>query len=118
MTCEGTMDRYCLLLGVDAAQPSIDRLERLVRAQIIRVPFENVSKLYLGRTRAAKFIPTLEEHLDGIEGEWRQHDDGDQGAPALGIVGHFPPQQEADGDRRHRQDFQRQTPAALTGDVC
>ena len=67
MIGEGTMDRYCRLLGVEAEPSSIDHLERLVRAQIIRVPFENVSKLYLGRTRAARFIPALEEHLDGIE---------------------------------------------------
>jgi arylamine N-acetyltransferase len=38
-----------------------------VRAQITRVPFENISKLWLRKTRGATTIPSLEEHLDGIE---------------------------------------------------
>ncbi|MFV2074319.1 MAG: arylamine N-acetyltransferase, partial [Thermoanaerobaculales bacterium] len=36
-------------------------------AQLMRVPFENISKLYLKKTRGATFVPPLEEHLDGIE---------------------------------------------------
>lgn len=33
----------------------------------MRVPFENISKLFLKKTRGAVFAPSLEEHLDGIE---------------------------------------------------
>jgi arylamine N-acetyltransferase len=58
--------RYLSILEVEAAPPSLDLLKDLVRAQIQRVPFENISKLYLKKTRGAVFIPTLEEHLDGI----------------------------------------------------
>ena len=64
----GTLfDRYLALLGVEAEQPSFDHLSRLVEAQLTRVPFENISKLYLKRTRGVETIPGLEEHLDGIE---------------------------------------------------
>jgi N-hydroxyarylamine O-acetyltransferase len=59
--------RYLSILGLDPEPPSLESLRRLVRAQIIRVPFENISKLYLKKTRGARCIPSLEEHLDGIE---------------------------------------------------
>jgi arylamine N-acetyltransferase len=59
--------RYLSILGVAPESPSLDHLRRLVGAQIIRVPFENISKLYLRKTRNASYIPSLEEHLDGIE---------------------------------------------------
>jgi arylamine N-acetyltransferase len=38
-----------------------------MRAQVTRVPFENISKLWLRKTQGATTIPSLEEHLDGIE---------------------------------------------------
>ena len=60
-------ERYLSILGIEPEEPSHDHLRRLVRAQLIRVPFENISKLYLKKTRDASFIPSLEEHLDGIE---------------------------------------------------
>ena len=55
------------MLGIESEKPSLDHLRRLVRAQLIRVPFENISKLFLKKTRGAAFIPSLEEHLNGIE---------------------------------------------------
>ncbi len=67
MTRSDTYRRYLSILGIDPEPPSLDHLQRLVRAQIIRVPFENISKLYLKKTRSAEYIPSLEEHLDGIE---------------------------------------------------
>jgi arylamine N-acetyltransferase len=60
-------ERYLSVLGVEPEKPSVDHLCRLVRAQITRVPFENISKLYLRKMQHAAYIPTLEEHLDGIE---------------------------------------------------
>jgi arylamine N-acetyltransferase len=62
-----TFERYLSLLEVESVSPSLDHLKRLVRAQITRVPFENISKLYFKKTQGAAFIPTLEEHLDGIK---------------------------------------------------
>lgn len=60
-------DRYLKVLGIDRAEPSHDHLGLLVRAQLYRVPFENVSKLYLGRGHGHRFMPDLELYLDGIE---------------------------------------------------
>jgi len=62
-----TFERYLSILGIEAAPPSLDHLHRLVRAQLTRVPFENISKLFLKKTQGASCIPSLEEHLDGIE---------------------------------------------------
>ena len=62
-----TFDRYLSILGVGREPPTLDNLRRLVRAQIIRVPFENISKLFLKKTADASYIPSLEDHLDGIE---------------------------------------------------
>jgi arylamine N-acetyltransferase len=67
VTGSDTYARYQSILGVAPEAPSLDHLRRLVRAQIIRVPFENISKLYLKKTRSASYIPSLEEHLNGIE---------------------------------------------------
>jgi arylamine N-acetyltransferase len=62
-----TFERYLSILGIEAAPPSLDHLSALVRAQLTRVPFENISKLYLRKTQGASYIPSLEQHLDGIE---------------------------------------------------
>lgn len=61
-----SLDRYLELLGQPATPPSLESLTALVRAQLVRVPFENISKLLL-KKRGAIFIPSLDEHLDGIE---------------------------------------------------
>ena len=66
MTGSDTFERYLSILGIGPERPSFDHLRRLVRAQIIRVPFENISKLYLKKTRGASYIPSLDEHLEGI----------------------------------------------------
>ncbi|MCP4899801.1 MAG: arylamine N-acetyltransferase [bacterium] len=60
-------DRYLAVLGIGAEAPSFDHLERLVRAQLIRAPFENVSKLLQKRSDGPWTVPNLEEYLDGIE---------------------------------------------------
>ena len=64
---QNAYERYLSILGVEAGSPSLDHLTRLVAAQIIRVPFENISKLWLKKSRGATSIPSIEEHLDGIE---------------------------------------------------
>jgi len=60
-------ERYLSILGVADARPDLDTLRRLVRAQLTRVPFENVSKLYLARSRHFKGVPELDLYLDGID---------------------------------------------------
>ncbi len=62
-----TFERYLSILGIEAAPPSVDHLRRLVHAQLTRVPFENISKIFLKKTQGASYIPSLKQHLDGIE---------------------------------------------------
>jgi arylamine N-acetyltransferase len=59
--------RYLRLLGISGRQPSRDALTELVAAQAIRVPFENVSKLYYRRHAGQRTLPSHEQFLDGIE---------------------------------------------------
>jgi arylamine N-acetyltransferase len=59
--------RYLSILGVEAQPPSRRALGQLARAHLIRVPFENISKLFLRKRQGATTIPSLEEFLDGVE---------------------------------------------------
>jgi N-hydroxyarylamine O-acetyltransferase len=60
-------ERYLNLLGVQRRSPSIDALCELVQAHLLRIPFENVSKLYYKKHRGLRHLPGLELFLDGIE---------------------------------------------------
>ena len=66
MARDDEFERYLNILRVVDARPDLDSLGRLVRAQLTRVPFENVSKLYLARSRGLIGVPALELYLDGI----------------------------------------------------
>ena len=61
------LERYARLLGVEPAAPSLALLERIVRAQLMRVPFENISKLYDAHVLGRPGLPPLERHLAGLE---------------------------------------------------
>ena len=59
-------DKYLDLVGVEAAAPSFDLLCRIVKAHLIKIPFENISKL-LFKKRGMNYIPDLSTFLEGIE---------------------------------------------------
>jgi arylamine N-acetyltransferase len=59
--------RYLRLLGFDQPPTGLDGLRLLVRRHLIRVPFENLSKLLLFDREGAGRAITLPEFLDGIE---------------------------------------------------
>jgi len=59
--------RYLRLLGFDHAPHGLEGLRKLVRQQVNRVPFENISKLLLIAREQRGRITTLAEYLDGIE---------------------------------------------------
>lgn len=61
------IDRYLRLLAVPRRAPGLEALAELVRAQVERVPFENLSKLYRFHRSGLAGLPSLEEHLEGIE---------------------------------------------------
>jgi len=58
--------RYLRLLAVRARPPGLEALRELVAAHLVRVPFENVSKLYF-RAEPAMRLPPLDRYLDGLE---------------------------------------------------
>lgn len=57
---------YMNLLGIKPAEPSFDLLRKIVKAHLIKVPFENISKL-LQKNRGINYIPDLSAYLSGIE---------------------------------------------------
>ena len=59
--------RYLMLLGVPESEPSLEALKAIVRAHLVKVPFENVSKLYRWKTSGARELPDCTRFLDGIE---------------------------------------------------
>ncbi len=59
-------NKYLNLLGVEAASPSFNFLCELVKAHLIKIPFENISKL-LYKKQGMNYIPDLYTFLNGIE---------------------------------------------------
>jgi N-hydroxyarylamine O-acetyltransferase len=64
---EGQVDAYLRVLGVARAEPGRAALAELARAQVIHVPFENISKLYRHKHQRLSGIPPIEVYLEGIE---------------------------------------------------
>ena len=58
--------KYLSLLGIAKSSPSLELLENIVKAHLIKVPFENVSKL-LFKQKGFGYIPDLAAYLDGVE---------------------------------------------------
>jgi arylamine N-acetyltransferase len=61
------VDRYLRILGIDTLPQGIEGLRLIVRRHLIRVPFENVSKLLMFDREGAGRPFELDEFLDGIE---------------------------------------------------
>lgn len=61
------LERYLDILGVPKRKPNLDSLAELVRAHMLRIPFENVSKLYYKKHLGLRGMPNLDLFLDGIE---------------------------------------------------
>jgi len=59
-------ERYLALLDIPESGPSLGTLNRIVRAHMIKVPFENISKLYRWKTAGVNELINLELFLDGI----------------------------------------------------
>ena len=59
--------RYLNVLKVSKRPPSFGALRELVAAQMTRVPFENISKLYYRKRLGLDNIPDMQTYLDGIE---------------------------------------------------
>lgn len=59
-------DKYLDLLRVKKSKPDLDLLRKIVKAHLIRIPFENISKL-LYKKQGMNNIPDLSTYLEGIE---------------------------------------------------
>lgn len=59
--------RYLDLLGVPARKPGMEALSEIVKAQLMNVPFENVSKLYYKRHKGLRGLIEFTDYLHGIE---------------------------------------------------
>ncbi len=67
MKIPDTYERYLRLLGFHSVPVGLAGLRSLVRAHILRVPFENVSKLILFQREGSGRVTMLPGFLDGIE---------------------------------------------------
>lgn len=61
------MERYLALLGIRRRPPSKAALQEVVQAHLMRIPFENISKVYYKKHDGLRGLPSLERYLDGIE---------------------------------------------------
>jgi N-hydroxyarylamine O-acetyltransferase len=61
------LKRYLDLLGIQRRMLSMEALCELVEAHVLRVPFENLSKIYYKKHQGLSGLPSLELFLDGIE---------------------------------------------------
>ena len=61
------MERYLHLLGIRRQKPTYAALAELVMAQMTRIPFENVSKLYYMKREGRRGLPDLNQYLNGVE---------------------------------------------------
>ncbi len=59
--------RYLKLLNLAEERPSVRALEKIVYEHMVRVPFENISKLLRWKRTNRHEIPNLTQYLDGIE---------------------------------------------------
>jgi arylamine N-acetyltransferase len=61
------IDKYLRILGVKNTAPGIQVLTDIVAAHVMRIPFENISKLYYLKKYNLRNLPDIDRYLDGIE---------------------------------------------------
>lgn len=64
---DSVFDCYLGLLGCGRRPPTWDALLELTSAHLVRVPFENVSKIHHRAHLGRRWIPSMQEYLDGIK---------------------------------------------------
>jgi len=63
---QGLFEKQLELLGVSKSEPDFDLPRKIVKVDLIKVPFENISKL-IYKKQGMNYIPDLTTYLDGIE---------------------------------------------------
>lgn len=59
-------NRYLDALKISKSKPTFEALTNIVKAHIMYVPFENISKIYYVKVSDIKSIPDFEKFVDGI----------------------------------------------------
>ncbi len=59
-------DKYLSILRVEKTVPDFSLLKKIVKAHLLKVPFENISKL-LYKKQGMNYLPDLGLYLEGIE---------------------------------------------------
>lgn len=59
--------KYLRLLGIEKQRPNFEYLKEIINVHSIRIPFENISKLYFLKRLNLKRLIDFELYLDGIE---------------------------------------------------
>jgi len=58
--------RYLDILEVPRRRPGLGALSELVRAHLLRIPFENLSKIYYAKRLQAATLPDLDRYLEDV----------------------------------------------------
>ena len=66
MKDKNLFNKYLELLGIKTSKPSYELLCKIVKAHLIKIPFENISKL-LYKNKGINYIPDLTTYLSGVE---------------------------------------------------
>ena len=64
--CQSIYYRYLDALRISKSKPSLAALTKIIKAHLMYVPFENISKLYYLKNFNIKSIPDFEQYVDGI----------------------------------------------------
>jgi len=64
---DGLFNRYLKILEIQRQKPDFEYLKKIVRAQMSKIPFENISKLYYKKRIGLEQLIDFELYLDGIE---------------------------------------------------
>lgn len=60
-------EKYLNLLGIQKQKPSFSYLKEIITAQFIKIPFENISKLYYKKHLGLKKLIDFDLYIEGIE---------------------------------------------------
>jgi N-hydroxyarylamine O-acetyltransferase len=64
---ENAFNKYLDILNIRKKPPSMQYLKELIKAQLIRIPFEDISKIYYRKQLNIRGLPDFEIYLNGIE---------------------------------------------------
>lgn len=61
------IEKYLSLINVQQKKPSLKGLNEIVMNHMLKIPFENLSKIYQKKKLGFTFMPDIQTYLEGIE---------------------------------------------------